>query len=333
MSTYCILDASNLMHRARRVVKADDEDDVIGLCLDIAFRSIKKIHSLFDLDHTVVAFDHRSWRKDFYGEYKANRLEKTDEEQKITNHVFDILDSLERFFEHDTNVSVLRCEGCEGDDFVARWIQLHPDDDHIIVSSDGDFKQLVASNVKLFNGVTNTLYTVEGVYYQDGFKPKKNQDTVTINGDVWKIKTDKSGEPETIDPGWELFKKIMLGDESDNISRASPKGVGEKKLKEAYDNPDGIGMSNIMEAWLDEEEKITVAEIFERNVKLVDLTQQPDDVKAKMDEKIVEQVQKEKASRVGVAFLKFCKKNNLVTLAEDARRLGTILQSSYSDDG
>ena len=48
-------------------------------------------------------------------------------------------DELKTFFEEKSNCSVLRHERCEADGFIARWIQNHTEDNHVIVSSDSDF--------------------------------------------------------------------------------------------------------------------------------------------------------------------------------------------------
>jgi 5'-3' exonuclease len=58
---------------------------------------------------------------------------------------------------------VIRCATAEADDIIARWIALHPQDEHVIVSSDSDFVQLIAPNVKLYNGINDHLFSPEGV--------------------------------------------------------------------------------------------------------------------------------------------------------------------------
>ena len=52
----------------------------------------------------------------------------------------------------------------EADDMIARWVQLHPKEKHIIVSSDSDFYQLISDNVQMYNGITDTTITNEGYY-------------------------------------------------------------------------------------------------------------------------------------------------------------------------
>ena len=67
-----------------------------------------------------------------------------------------------------TNCSVLQHPECEADDFIARFIQNHPDQKHVIVSSDSDFYQLLNKNVSQYNGIMNQHITVDGVFNDRG---------------------------------------------------------------------------------------------------------------------------------------------------------------------
>ena len=72
---------------------------------------------------------------------------------------WEIFDELKTFLIEKTNVTVLRHERLEADDLIAGWCQNHPNDDHVIISTDGDFAQLIAPNVRQYNGVTYYYYT------------------------------------------------------------------------------------------------------------------------------------------------------------------------------
>ena len=41
-------------------------------------------------------------------------------------------------------------------------------DNHVIISTDGDFAQLIAPNVKQYNGVQNVTITHEGYFHDKG---------------------------------------------------------------------------------------------------------------------------------------------------------------------
>ena len=106
-------------------------------------------------------------------------------------------------------------KGMKADDVIARWIALHPQDEHYVISSDTDFVQLLAPNVSQYNGITDELHTVTGIFDAKG---RRVQDK--------KTKTDKM----IPDPEWLLFEKCMRGDTSDNVFSAYP-GVREKGTK------------------------------------------------------------------------------------------------------
>ena len=94
---------------------------------------------------------------------------------------------------------------------IARFIHLHPDDEHFIISTDTDYLQLITPKVKQYNGVTGELITLEG-YFDDKDRPVK----------------DKEKNPKLLeDPQYILFRKCMRGDATDNVFSAFP-GVREK---------------------------------------------------------------------------------------------------------
>ena len=78
-------------------------------------------------------------------EWVKNRLkEKEQEEDKLFWETFD---EFKKFIYEKTNCTVLQHPQLEADDLIAGFIQCHPTDDHVIISSDTDFHQLLAENV------------------------------------------------------------------------------------------------------------------------------------------------------------------------------------------
>ena len=164
MKTYILVDTANTFFRARHVIRGDLTTK-IGMALHISLNSVKKAWNDFNGDHVVFCLEGRSWRKDFYEPYKRNRqvardalTEKEQEEDKTFWETFDLFN---QFINEKTNCSVLQHQHLEADDLIAGWVQAHPQDNHVIISTDGDFAQLIAPNVKQYNGVSNTclLYT------------------------------------------------------------------------------------------------------------------------------------------------------------------------------
>ena len=66
------------------------------------------------------------------------------EEEKVFWETFD---AFKEFVTTKTNCTVLQHSQLEADDLIAGWIQLHPEDEHVIVSTDGDFAQLIPSRL------------------------------------------------------------------------------------------------------------------------------------------------------------------------------------------
>jgi 5'-3' exonuclease len=327
-NTYILVDAANMFMRARHVVRGDDMFTKIGMSYHIMFNSINKVWREQKGTHVVVCLEGRSWRKDFYPPYKRNRTEvraaKTVREQQEDQEFWDAFDEFQGFIRTKTNVTVLQNERCEADDFIARWIQNHPDDKHIIVSSDSDFYQLISDNVSQYNGIQGHLITTAGVFDDKG-RP---------------IKDKKTGEPKPApDPEWLLFEKCVRGDTSDNIFSAYPgcriKGTKNKVgLTEAFADrhAKGFNWNNFMlQRWVDHEgTEHRVLEDYQRNVHLVDLTQQPDDIKALLDAAIVEQVQKPRVTQVGMQFMRFCGKYQLENIGKNATDHAVYLNSPYT---
>jgi len=328
MLSYILVDAANMFFRARHVVqRGADAKDKVGMAYHIMFNSIAKVWRNQNGSHVVLCLEGRSWRRDVYEPYKANRAAAraalTEREQEEDKMFWNAFDELKVFFESRTNCTVLQNSQCEADDFIARWIQNHPNDKHCIVSSDSDFYQLLNDNVTQYNGITGQLITTEGI-----FDDKGNP-----------VMDKKTKEPKQIgDPEWLLFEKCIRGDTSDNVFSACPgarkKGTKNKVgMMEAFADKDnkGYNWNNFMLQRSTDHNgaEHRVLEDYQRNMHIIDLTAQPDDIKTELDNAIVEQVQKESKSQVGIHFLKFCGKWNMVRVSERAQDHAEYLNKSY----
>ncbi len=329
---FAIIDVNNLVHRSKHVVsKYDSFDECVGMVLTILFGSLRKSYERFGAEHCVACFDNYSWRKDVYPEYKGDRDHDSSpikiEEREIIKQV---LINLRKFLQGHTNVTVLERHGIEADDFVARWVQLHDDPSftHIIVSADGDFKQLVREGVDLFDPIRNHLYTAGGVFYQDGRRARKDQATKELHGETWKKKVTKKGDFEIVEPEWELFVKCIRG-RKNNLKTAWPR-VPTKKMRIAFDDKGGPKWNDFINSiWGPEDNRQSVRKRYDFNCKLLDLRLQPDDIRIDMDTTINEALDSDNKMMVGAYFAKFCGKYRLVRLANQAASITQILASPY----
>jgi hypothetical protein len=205
----------------------------------------------------------------------------------------------------------------------------------VIVSSDSDFVQLVAPNVRLYNGINDHLFTVDGV--QDA-KGKALAFTVESNSKIKVGKPDPNFVAPTDYYRWALFLKCMRGDPGDNVFSAYPgapvKGTKNRVgLTEAFADRTkrGYSWNNLMlQRWTDHNtQEHKVLDDYERNCELIDLTAQPDDIKLAVDTAIREQVSHKDVGMVGAHFLKFCGRYELNKLSEHADAIGRWLNETY----
>ena len=328
---YALIDTANTFFRARHIASRNSDTwEKIGMALHLSLSSVNQVVRKYGIDHVVFCLEGRSWRKDVYPQYKAHRKVAeqalTESEAEENRMFWETYDMFTTFLREKTNTSVLRHERAEADDLIARFIHLHPNDEHYIISSDTDYVQLINHNVKQYNGVSNQLITLEG-YFDDKGKP---------------VKDKKTGEHKTLgDPQFHLFEKIMRGDAGDNVFSAYP-GVRTKGSKnkvgliEAYADrtKQGFNWNNMMlQRWADPDgNEFRVKDLYERNKLLIDLTAQPDEIKDLVDVAITTGVRIKTTPQVGVHFMKFCGKYELNKVSEQAESYAKWLNNPYKGE-
>jgi hypothetical protein len=297
------------------------------MAIHLSLASVNMIVRQYGIDHVVFCLEGRSWRKDFYPRYKAHRkldesamTEREVEENKMFWETYDVFTT---YLREKTNASVLRVPNAEADDIIARFVYLHPDDEHFIISSDSDYVQLISEKVKQYNGVANQLITLDG-YFNDRGKP---------------IKDKKTGEVKLLeDPEYLLFKKIIRGDATDNVFSAYP-GAREKGskntvgIREAFEdrNKQGFNWNNfLLQRWVDHEGvEHRVKDDYERNRTLIDLRAMPDEIKLAVDNVIKSDIRTTKMPMVGIHLMKFCGKYELTKISEQGETYSKWLNSPY----
>ena len=333
--TFLIIDTSNMMHRARHVAGGDIWTR-LGLTIHIMLNSIRKSWIKFQADHVIFCLEGRSWRKALYEPYKANRTalraaksaNELDEDQIFFSGVNTFID----FINNETNCTVLQNEICEADDLIARFVQTHPNDKHIIVSGDTDFIQLLSDNVCIYDGVKEIILKKDGIYDE---KDRRLHFSVKNDGKIKVGKYIKEGEEEKFDPEWiewALFLKFVRGDPGDNVFSAYPR-ANIKKIRTAFDDrhTQGYEWNNFMlHRWTDHNNQDhRVKTCYERNRELIDLSMQPDEVKLLMDEAISESTMPRNNNRIGLKFLKFAGKHELNRIAENPGDYIDFLSAKY----
>jgi 5'-3' exonuclease len=325
--TYILVDTANTFFRARHVINGS-ADIKLGMAFHITLNGIKKAWQDFNGTHVVFCLEGRSWRKDHYAPYKRNRAEAraahTEREAEEEKVFWEAFDTFKDFIASKTNCTVLQHPNLEADDLIAGFIQSHPNDNHVIISTDSDFVQLIAPNVKQYNGVSNTIITHEG-YFDD----KKREPIVD--------KKTKEVKPAP-NPKWQIFEKCMRGDTSDNVFSAYPgvrvKGTKNKVgLTEAFEDSDskGYAWNNLMlQRWTDHEGvEHRVLDDYNRNVVLCDLTAQPAEIKELITSTIKEHAVPKAVDQVGMRLMKFCAKWDMQRIADQATYYAEPLNARY----
>jgi 5'-3' exonuclease len=326
---YALIDTANTFFRARHVASRNSTlEEKIGMALHLTLASVNQAVKRYGIDHVVFCLEGKSWRKAVYGPYKKNRvvdaMSVTEEEKAESEMFWDTYEKFTTYIREKTNVSVLRHERAEADDLIARFIHLHPNDTHYIISTDSDYVQLITDKVFQYNGVANELITLSG-YLKDTGKP---------------IIDKKTKQPKLLeDPQYLLFKKIIRGDAGDNVFTAYPrapeKGSANRVgIREAYEDRDkqGFKWNNFMlQRWTDHNnEEQVVRDCYQRNRMLIDLTAQPDEIKQLVDESIRTGVRINTTPQVGIHFMKFCGKYELTKLSEQSETYARWLNNPYT---
>ena len=339
---YILVDAMNMFHRAKHVVHGSDIDTRIGMSLHIMFNSLRKAYRDLGGHHIVYCLEGSSWRKAAYEQYKANRvvqqLAKSQRERDEDELFFEAYNELNKFMLEQTNATVLQCPVGEADDLIATWIDLHPDNDHIIISSDSDFIQLLAPNVEIYNGVTNVRFTHNAVYNDKGLKLEFD---VKSDGKIKVGKPDGFFEPAREDwTEFAMFLKCIRGDKSDNIFPAYPgariKGSKNKSgITEAFDDRHdrAYDWNNFMlQTWTDVEgNEHVVKDRYKLNYSLIDLHSQPEEVKEMLVQSIVDETVKEKKKNIGISFMRFCTMWDLKNISKYPDEYAIMLNTPYKD--
>ena len=323
---HLIVDIANQLN-INSFVRVPEPEMVPVAAITLTLNTIIKLFDKYECDHIVICCEGGSWRKSIYPEYKANRkvkkLLQTEKEKEQSKYFFEETDRFITFLKEKTNATVLKAGSIEGDDFVARWIDTHPDDHHVILSNDGDFIQLLADNVDIYNSVGKYLLTKDYAINEEGSTAYVERVVVENHNNI-KVKIKKSFPIQVPDPDYELFKKCIRGDAGDNIMSAYPKcrEISTKNkvgIKSAYEDRfnQGIEWNMFMLAEWDKvvgkddngkpiTKKVRVIDEYNKNIELINLRKQPQYILDIMDNAIIDEEEKPRRMSVGFDFIRIC---------------------------
>ena len=265
-------------------VQHSNEELTEGLLRHMTLNTIRMYNSKFKSDYgpLYIACDHRSWRKQVFEYYKANRKKGREESSIEWPIVFDWLNQIREELEEYSPYNVIHVDGAEADDIIATLVEstqeFGKNEKVMIVSSDKDFLQLQKySNVKQFSPM-------------------------------------RKKELNEKDPERYLFEHLVRGDSGDGVPNIfsdddtfvaddkRQKPVSKKKLEALYE---GFRNGNI------QFEKVEHERNFHRNQKMIDLSKIPSE--------IVEDIHKEigihnNRTQTPNAFMNYLMKNKCTKL-------------------
>ena len=265
------------------VQKLNDENMIRHMILNSIRMYNKKYRDEYG-QLVICADGMNTWRKDFFPNYKANRRKTRDNSSMDWVEIFRILHTVRDEIRDYLPYKVIHMEGVEADDIIATLVmetqEFGQDEPVMIISSDKDFIQLQKfKNVKQFSPIQK------------------------------KIVTDKN--PRTY-----LFNHIMRGDSSDgipNVLSSDDTFISEK-------NQTPLRQTKIDE-WLESSDNLKdVMDIdtyrnYQRNKKLIDLFDIPEDVKESIINNYNGQIKTPNMKVLNYLIKKRC--NNLIEVVEE----------------
>jgi 5'-3' exonuclease len=224
------------------VQKLNDENMIRHMILNSIRMYNKKYRNEYG-QMVICADGMNTWRKNFYPAYKASRKKGRDSSGLDWTEIFRVLNLVRDEIKENLPYKVLHLEGCEADDIIGALTyetqEFGKFEPVMIISSDKDFIQLQKfSNVKQYSPIQKKAVTEK--------HPRKY-----------------------------LFEHICRGDKGDgipNILSADNCFVDEIRQTPLR--------QNLIDTWIDDAE-IMPEEIkrnFQRNTKLIDLNEIPQDI-------------------------------------------------------
>jgi|TARA_A100001011_G_scaffold199283_1_gene207549 5'-3' exonuclease len=232
----------------------------------------------------ICADGMNTWRKDYFPYYKAHRRKNREESSQDWNEIFRILHLVRDEIRDYLPYKVIHLEGIEADDVIGTLTmqtqEFGMDEPVMIVSSDKDFIQLQKfKNVKQFSPIQK------------------------------KLVTDKN--PRTY-----AFNHIMRGDSGDGIPNVL--SADDTFVSEAKQTP--LRQSKIDE-WLEVSDNLKEAmdedtyRNYQRNKKLIDLTDIPENLQEFIINNFNEQAKTPNMKVLNYLIKKRC--NHLIEVVEE----------------
>ena len=278
-----LLDYSQIAISNIIVQKLNDEDMIRHMILNSIRMYNKKYRDQYG-QMVICADGMNTWRRNYFPEYKAHRRKNRDESSQDWTEIFRILHLVRDEIKENLPYKVLHMEGCEADDIIGSLV-LHTqefgnNEPVMIISSDKDFIQLQKfDNVKQFSPIQKKLVTDDN-------------------------------------PRAYLWNHIMRGDSGDgipNVLSADDTFITEKSQTPLRQTKIDMWIENAdkLREIMDEE----TYRNYQRNKKLIDLNDIPEEVQSPIINTFIEQPLAMKMKVLNYLIKKRC--NRLIEVVEE----------------
>ena len=259
---------ANLMQQINSNPKISLDENLIRHMVLNSLRSyIKQFKEKYG--EIIVACDSkRSWRKDFFPFYKANRKKARDESGLDWSQIFETLNKIRSELKEYLPHKVIEVEGAEADDIIGvLTARKAPSEDILILSSDKDFVQLQKyPNVIQYSPILKRFVTADNPHQHikehiirgdkgDGIPNFLSSDNVFALGERQKtINSKKLSEWLTMTPEDFCVNEAMLRGYKRNQMLVDldfiPENI-QKNIVEAYENAPIPNRQNLMTYFMD----------------------------------------------------------------------------------
>jgi len=279
-----LLDYSQIAISNIIVQKLNDENMIRHMILNSIRMYNKKYRDQYG-QMVICADGMNTWRKDFFPYYKAHRKKGREESSQDWTEIFRILHLVREEIKENLPYKVIHLEGIEADDIIGS-LTMHTqefgnNEPIMVVSSDKDFIQLQKySNVKQFSPIQKKMVTDDN--------PRQYLWNHIMRGD--------SGDG---------IPNILSSDDTfvDDTKSQSP--LRQAKIDEWIANADNL------KEHMDE----TTYRNFQRNKKLIDLTDIPEHLQQLVINTFMEQPLAPKMKVLNYLIKKRC--NQLIEVVEE----------------
>ena len=266
-----LIDFNGLAVATVAVNKTDEPD----LLRHMILNSLRQHRTAFkkDFGELVICCEGiGNWRKDYFPQYKANRKKYREKSDIDWNEAFRILSEVRDEIKENFPYKVIQVDKCEADDIIGvlcnNTQEFGQYEDVLIISADKDFMQLQKfPNIKQYNPIQKKFYKEDA--------PKANLLTKILKGD------SGDGVPN-----------VMSDDDTFVTEGKRQTKLSQKKIDEIVEDL-ADGELLYAASWYRN---------YQRNEKLIDLDQTPEELKVKIISEFNDQ-QPEKNSSLVFPYL------------------------------